>query len=133
MARNDQTRRMVSKMGGQAMNFTLSSDGISPACHFERDVYFNVPHPTLAWSFLRVSVRELEGRWEQAHEFNLSTTGMGTPFRGDYPSRESAGRNGLAFLRHALLRVNGGDAPEAQKHAEAIFEILNPSQLTLKL
>ncbi len=103
------------------------------ACDFERDVYFNVPHPTLAWSVLRVSVREVGTNWQQAHEFNLHLTGMGTPFMGSYPSREAAGRNGLCSLRHALMRVSGDEREAAQKHAEAIGEILNPSQLTLAL
>lgn len=101
------------------------------ACDFERDVYFEVPHPTLAWSTLRVSVRKAGDHWEQAHEFHFSITGMGSPFAGNYPTREAAGRNGLCFLRHALLRVNREDQAVAQKYAEQIGEILNPSQLSL--
>lgn len=102
-------------------------------CDFERDVYFELPHPTLAWSVLRVSVREVGDRWEQAHEFQLCITGMGTPFMGSYPSREAAGRNGLCCLRHALMRVSREDRETAQKHAEVIWEIINPQQLSLKL
>ena len=103
------------------------------ASDFERDVYFDVPHPTLAWSVLRVSVREVGGHWEQAHEFQLSITGMGTPFMGSYPSREAAGRNGLFCLRHALMRVSREDREKAQEHAEAIWEIINPQQRELAL
>lgn len=103
------------------------------ACDFERDVYFDVPHPSLAWPVLRVSVQEVNGHWEQAHEFQLPITGMGTPFMGSYPSREAAGRNGLCLLRHALMRVTREDREKAQKHAEAIWEILNPQQRELAL
>lgn len=100
---------------------------------FERDVYFDVPHPTLAWSVLRVSVREMGGHWEQAHEFQLSITGMGTPFMGSYQTREAAGRNGMCCLRHALMRVSREDREKAQEHAEAIWEIINPQQKELAL
>lgn len=100
---------------------------------FERDVYFDAPHPKLAWSVLRVSVREVGGHFEQAHEFQLSITGMGTPFMGIYPTREAAGRNGLCCLRHALMRVSREDREEAQKHAESIWEIINPQQRELAL
>lgn len=102
-------------------------------CEFERDIYFDVPHPTLAWSVIRVSVRKVGDHWEQAHEFQLSVTGMGTPFMGRYPSREAAGRNGLCYLRHALMRVTREDKDKAHAHAEAIWEILSPSQLSLNL
>lgn len=103
------------------------------ACDFERDVYFDVPHPTLGWSVLRVSVREVGGHWEQAHEFNFYITGMGTPFMGNYPTREAAGRNGMCCLRHALMRVSGTDREKAHKHAETIWEIINPQQRELAL
>ena len=100
---------------------------------FKRDVYFNVPHPTLAWSVLCVSVREVGEHWEQAHEFQFPVIGMGTPFMGNYPSRDSAGRNGLCFLRRALMRVTREDREKAQEHAEAIWEIINPQQRELAL
>ena len=103
------------------------------ACDFERDVYYDVPHPTLAWSVIRVSVREVGRHWEQAHEFQLAITGMGTPFMVSYLSRDAAGRNGMFCRRHALMRVPDADRQEAQKHAETLWEILNPSQLTLSL
>ena len=101
--------------------------------NFDRDVYFDLPHPTLAWSVLRVSIRKVGNHWEQAHEFQLPVTGMGTPFMGRYPSRESAGRNGLCYLRHALMRVCREDREAAQKHAADIYEMINPSQLSLRL
>jgi len=100
---------------------------------FDKDLFFNLPHGSLAWSILRVSVRKIGDHWEQAHEFQLSITGMGTPFMGRYPSRESAGRNGMAMLAEALRRVDREDGPKAQELSAMIRETFNPSQLCLAL
>lgn len=98
--------------------------------NFEFDTYYEVPHPTLAWQVLHVYVHQTEaGYWEQAHGFSFMSRGMGSPLMGRYPSRDAAGRNGMCFLREALLRVSCPKARlQAQAHAAEIWETLNPTQ-----
>lgn len=103
---------------------------------FERDFYFRVPHPTLAWSVLEVLVRRAAGCWQYAYGYQLGTCGFGSPFTGMTPSRENAGRIGLVRLRNALTRFAGDDhldgrdcdQTEAAKHAARIEEMLHPMQ-----
>ncbi len=103
---------------------------------FERDFYFRVKHPTLAWNVLEVLVRPEGAVWQYSYGYQLATCGFGGPFEGMAPTRENAGRIGLIRLRNALWRLAGdgeldgrdGDQAEAAKHADAIYEMLHPAQ-----
>ena len=110
------------------------------AADFERDFYFRVPHPHLAWSILAVNVRHGSDGWQFAYGYQFPEIGMGSPFEGRLPSRESAGRIGLIRLRDALRRFAGDkdidrdrDQKLASKYADQIQEQLFPSQLELGL
>jgi hypothetical protein len=103
---------------------------------FERDFYFRVKHPTLAWSILEVLVRPEGKVWQYAHGYHLPTVGFGNPFEGAAPTRENAGRIGLIKLRNSLRQLAGDgeiegrdhDQAEAAKHAARIHEMLHPAQ-----
>ena len=114
----------------------LKPNVVPSADDFGRDFFFRVPHPRLAWSILEVLVRPANGIWQYAYGYNFSACGMGTPFSGKAPSRETAGRAGLLRLRDALKRFAGenqldgqdSDQVEAVKYAARLQELLQPRQ-----
>ena len=114
----------------------LKPNVVPSADDFGRDFFFRVPHPRLAWSILEVLVRPANGLWQYAYGYNFSASGMGTPFTGKAPSRETAGRAGMLRLRDALKRFTGegkpdgrdGDQIEAAKYLARIQELLHPTQ-----
>ncbi|MBK1884790.1 hypothetical protein JIN85_20440 [Luteolibacter pohnpeiensis] len=106
------------------------------------DYFYRVPHPKLAWSILSVEVRRGEQGWQFAYGYHFMNTGMGCPFRGRFPSRESAGRNGMLHLRDALKRFAASpglpdrrcpEQKQAARYAKEIQEQLFPPQLELQL
>lgn len=100
-----------------------------------RDFFFRIPHtrrPTQSFAAITVQ-QEPGGGWRMAYEYDVCVCGVGTPYEHSavYPSRESAGRNGMLFLRDELRRFARGRerGPQTRKFAAALAERINESVL----
>lgn len=101
---------------------------------FQRDYFFRVKHPTLAWNTCEVLVRDAGPFWQYSFGYQFMSVGTGGPFEGRAPSREAAGRIGLVRLRNALLQLAGdreltdrdADQKAAAAHAARIDALLHP-------
>jgi len=103
-----------------------------------RDYFFRRVHPLYeVRSELAVSVRQIEsGAWQSAYEFELCDSGLGTPFAGNFETREQAGRAGLLGLHLDLFRAKGWkpgkDKQRAVELLAMVEEELCPAQAVFK-